>query len=258
MIIELDGLMDDRVAIVTGAGTGIGAATARLLGSKGLTVALVGRTRETLEQVAGEIGDRALVIPADVGAADAPAEIVETVLTQTGRLDVLVNNAAHFRLTLVEDVTADELDAHFAVNLRAPYLLVQAALPALKESPAPAVVNVSSAAAAMYRPRQSVYGLTKAGLEHMTMNMAAELARFRIRVNCIRPGPTDTPFHRTAVEDPEARIRQLAAMVPLGRIGRPEDIALWIWHLVDRDAEWVTGVVIPVDGGRILGPPETV
>lgn len=250
--------MDDRVAIVTGAGTGIGAETARLLASKGLTVTLVGRTPETLEEVAGGIGERALVVPADLADRDAPARIVAQVLEKLGRLDAIVNNAAHYRLTLVEDVTAEEFDEHMAVNLRAPYLLVQAALPSLKASPSAAVVNVSSAAAAMYRPRQTVYGLSKAALEHMTMNMAAELARFSIRVNCIRPGPTDTPIHRTAVSDVDERLRRLAAMVPLGRIGRPEEIAAWIWHLLDPAAEWVTGVVIPVDGGRVLGPREAI
>jgi NAD(P)-dependent dehydrogenase (short-subunit alcohol dehydrogenase family) len=250
--------MDDRVAIVTGAGTGIGAETARLLASKGLTVALVGRTLETLEEVAGEIGERALVILADLAEPETPSRIVQEVLTRAGRLDAVVNNAAHYRLTLVEDVDQEEFEAHVAVNLRAPYFLIQAALPALKESPAAAVVNLSSAAGAMYRPRQTVYGLTKAALEHMTMNMAAELARFGIRINCIRPGPTDTPIHRTAVADPDERLRQLAAMVPLGRVGRPQEIARWIWHLIDRDADWVTGVVIPVDGGRVLGPREAL
>jgi NAD(P)-dependent dehydrogenase (short-subunit alcohol dehydrogenase family) len=250
--------MDDRVAIVTGAGTGIGAETARLLASKGLTVALVGRTRETLEEVASEIGERALVVRADLADPATSAQIVEEVLARAGRLDAIVNNAAHYRLTLIEDVGPEEFDEHVAVNVRAPYFLVQAALPALKESPAAAIVNLSSAAAAMYRPRQTVYGLTKAALEHMTMNMAAELARFGIRVNCIRPGPTDTPIHRTAVADVDERLRRLAAMVPLGRIGRPEEIAAWIWHLLDPAAEWVTGVVIPVDGGRVLGPREVV
>ncbi len=127
-------------------------------------------------------------------------------------------------------------------------------LPALKESPDAAVVNVSSAAAAMYRRRQTVYGLTKAALEHLTMNLAAELAPDRIRVNCVRPGPVATDFH-LAVPDPEARLRELGALVPLGRVGQPEEIARWIWHLVDSDAAWVTGSVIGVDGGRVLGPP---
>jgi NAD(P)-dependent dehydrogenase (short-subunit alcohol dehydrogenase family) len=106
----------------------------------------------------------------------------------------------------------------------------------------------------MYRPRQTVYGLAKAALEHMTMNMAAELAPDRIRVACIRPGPVRTEFH-LAAEDPEERIRLLGTLVPLGRIGQPADIARWIWHLVDAEADWVTGAVISVDGGRVLGPP---
>jgi meso-butanediol dehydrogenase / (S,S)-butanediol dehydrogenase / diacetyl reductase len=249
----------DRAAIVTGAGSGIGAATARLLGSRGLTVALVGRRRETLQEVAAEIDagpGSALVVVDDLADATAPRRVVDAVLERASRLDVIVNNAGHLRLTPVEDVTADELDAHFAVNLRAPYLLVQAALPALKVSPAAVVVNVSSAAAAMYRPRQTVYAMTKAGLEHLTKNMAAELAPHGIRVNCIRPGPVDTPIYSTAVADPEARLRELGRLVPLGRVGEPEEIALWIDHLVDPEARWVTGSVLVIDGGRVLGSPE--
>jgi NAD(P)-dependent dehydrogenase (short-subunit alcohol dehydrogenase family) len=252
--------VDDRVAIVTGAGSGIGAATARLLARQGMTVALVARRRDALEAVAEEIAGTgtgaALVVPADLELAQAPREIVEVVLAETDRLDVIVNNAAAFKLSAVGDVSLDELDTHLAVNVRAPYLLVQAALPSLRRSPAPVVVNVSSAAAVLYRPRQTVYGLTKGALEHMTKNLAAELARDGIRVNCVRPGPAATPIHTQAVDDPEARLAALGRLVPLGRLGEPEEIARWIGFLVDRDAAWVTGSVISVDGGRALGPPE--
>jgi NAD(P)-dependent dehydrogenase (short-subunit alcohol dehydrogenase family) len=248
--------LDDRVAIVTGSGSGIGAATARLLAERGLTVALVGRRRELLEEVAGELGDRALVIQDDLADEAAPSRIVAVVLERTGRLDVIVNNAAAYALKPFPEFGVDDFDRHVAVNVRAPYFLVQSALPALRRSPAPVVVNVSSAAAVMYRPRQTVYGLAKAALEHMTKNLAAELARDGIRVVCVRPGPVNTPIHQ-AVADPAARLAALGRLVPLGRVGEPEEVAWWIAQLVDPRAEWVTGTVVSVDGGRVLGPPET-
>jgi meso-butanediol dehydrogenase/(S,S)-butanediol dehydrogenase/diacetyl reductase len=250
-------MSDQRVAVVTGAGSGIGEAAARLLAEHGLEVVLVGRRPERLEAVAAaitEAGGRAFPVRADLGLSHAPMEVVDTVLGARGRLDVIVNNAATYRLKPIQEFTVEDFDDVMATNLRAPFFLVQAALPALRASPAPVVVNVSSAAAAMYRPQQTVYGLAKAALEHMTMNMAAELAPDRIRVACVRPGPVLTEFH-LAAEDPEERIRVLGTLVPLGRIGQPEDIARWIWHLVDAEAEWVTGAVISVDGGRVLGPP---
>ena len=249
--------MDGRVAIVTGAGSGIGEATARLLAKQGLHVGLVGRRRERLAAVAEAIeaaGGQAFAVPADLGLPRSPWQIVDAVLEAGGRLDVIVNNAATYRLLPIEAFSLDDFDDVMAINLRAPYFLVQAALPALRSSPAPVVVNVSSAAAVMYRAQQTVYGLAKAALEHMTMNMAAELAPDRIRVACVRPGPVRTEFH-LAAEDPEERVRVLGTLVPLGRMGEPDEIARWIWHLVDRDAAWVTGAVISVDGGRVLGPP---
>jgi len=245
------------VAIVTGAGSGIGAATARLLAERGLGVALVGRRRERLDALAAEIaaaGGRAFAVPADLAEPQAPPAVVDAVLDACGQIDVVVNNAATLMLQTLEDVSVADFDRHVAVNVRAPYFLVQAALPALRSSSSPVVVNVSSAAAAMYRRGQSVYGLTKAAIEHMTMNLAAELAPDRIRVACVRPGPVESEIH-TSVTDPEARLRELGSLVPLGRVGRPEEIARWIWHLVDADAEWVTGAVLTIDGGRVLGPP---
>ena len=249
--------MDERVAIVTGAGSGIGESTARHLAQRGLEVALVGRRRDRLDDVAAEIaerGGRSFSVPADLAQPEAPRMVVERVLAERARVDVIVNNAASFQLKTVDEFTLEEFDDHMAVNVRAAYFLVQAALPALRASPAAVVVNVSSAAAVMYRRGQTVYGLTKAALEHMTMNMAAELAPDRIRVVCVRPGPVATEIH-TAVADPEARLRELGKLVPLGRVGQPDEIARWIGHLAERDAEWVTGSVLTVDGGRILGPP---
>jgi NAD(P)-dependent dehydrogenase (short-subunit alcohol dehydrogenase family) len=252
---------DDRVAVVTGGGSGIGAAAARLFAEGGFAVAVVGRRRKPLETVAADVeraGREALVVAADLSDSGAPASVVAVVGERFGRIDVLVNNAASFALKPFGEFSVAEFDGHVAVNVRAAYFLVHEALPYLRAAAAPAVVNVSSAAAVMYRPRQSVYGLTKAAVEHLTKQLAAELAPDGIRVNAVRPGPTDTPIHRRAGAHAEARLAELGRLTPLGRVGRPEEVAWWVVQLADEHAAWVTGAIFTVDGGRVLGPPGDV
>jgi NAD(P)-dependent dehydrogenase (short-subunit alcohol dehydrogenase family) len=244
-----------RVALVTGAGTGIGAAAARLLGANGCAVALVGRREEPLRAVAADV-DAAEVVVADLAERDAPQRVVEAALARFGRLDVVVNNAAVIRNGPFDSFTVDEFDMHAAVNLRAPFFLTQAALPALRRGEAPAVVNVSSSVGSIVKPSTTLYSVTKAGLEYLTRANAYELAQWRIRVNCIAPGPIDTPIHATYMDDLDAGYRDLARRIPLGRMGVVDDVARWVWWLAAPDTEWTTGNVIHVDGGQVLGVPE--
>jgi NAD(P)-dependent dehydrogenase (short-subunit alcohol dehydrogenase family) len=243
--------MTGAVAIVTGGGTGIGAATARLLAHEGLEVVIVGRRPELLAEVAAS-SSAITAIPADLGEADAPRRIVAEVTDRLGRLDVLVNCAAVIRNHPVAEYTLAEIDQHLDVNIRAPFLLTQAALPALTAAPNASIVNISSSSATIVRPGQSLYGTTKAALEYFTRSMAGELAPVGIRVNGIAPGPIDTPIHETWADDLDEAYRWLAAQVPLGRIGVADEIANWIWLLAGPVASFVTGVVIPVDGGQTL------
>jgi NAD(P)-dependent dehydrogenase (short-subunit alcohol dehydrogenase family) len=244
-----------RAAVVTGAGTGLGAAAARMLSANGCAVVLVGRRDEPLREVAADLGNAEVVV-ADLAERDAPRRVVEATLAAFGRLDVLVNNAAVIRNGAFESFTVEEFDHHVAVNLRAPFLLTQAALPSLRQAESPAVVNVSSSVGSIVKPGTTLYSVTKAGLEYLTRANAYELAQWRIRVNCVAPGPIDTPLHATYMDDLEAGYRDLARRIPLGRMGDADDVARWIWWLSAPETGWTTGNVVHVDGGQVLGLPE--
>jgi NAD(P)-dependent dehydrogenase (short-subunit alcohol dehydrogenase family) len=245
-----------RVAIVTGAGSGIGAAAAVLLAGHGLDVVLVGRRRDPLHAVADPLGDRALVIPTDIGEATGPPSVVAQTLQRFGRIDVIVNNAAVIETGPLDSFSRESFERHYAVNVAGPFFLVSAALPALRASEDAAVVNISSSVGSIVKPGNMLYGSTKAALEYLTRAWAYELASDRIRVNCIAPGPVDTPIHATYSDDLEATYADLARRIPLNRMGHVDDVAAWVWFLVAPESRWSTGNVIHVDGGQVLGMSE--
>ncbi len=247
--------LDGAAVIVTGGGSGIGAATARQLAFAGAAVVLAGRRASLLEEVADGItagGGRALCVPADLADPDSPRRITDACLDRYGRLDGLVNNAAVIQHQPLGEWDTGGFDEHVAVNVRAPFFLIQAALPALRESPVRSVVNVSSSSGTLRRTGQSVYGMTKLALDYLTQTLAGELAPLGVRVNAISPGPIDTPIHATWADDLAEAYRWLGSQVPLGRIGAPEEVALWITLLLSPVASFMTGAVIPLDGGQVI------
>jgi meso-butanediol dehydrogenase/(S,S)-butanediol dehydrogenase/diacetyl reductase len=249
----------ERVAVVTGAGTGIGAATARLLAEKGLAVALVGRRRELLEETAASIaaaGGRAHVLADDLADPEAPARVVDGTLEALGGLDVLVNNAATIKTGPLEAYSFEDFNHHVAVNIRSIFFLVQRALPALRASSDAAVVNISSVVGSIVKPGNLLYGMTKAAVEYMSKALAHELAADRIRVSCIASGSVKTPIHLLWAGSIENAERDLVPRIPIGRMAEPEEIAYWVHQLVAPETGFMTGDVLHIDGGQILGNPE--
>jgi 7-alpha-hydroxysteroid dehydrogenase len=242
-------LLTDRAALVTGAGRGIGAATALAFADAGADVALCARTRDQLEEVAAgvrERGRKAVVIPADIDDIARYPELLDETLGELGRLDVLVNNVGGTIPKAFLETSSRSFEKAFHFNVTTAFELTKLATPHLLESGAGSVVNISSAIGRFANRGSAAYGTSKAALSHLTRLLAADLAP-RVRVNAVAPGAIETWALGTVLTD-DIR-RKMEAGTPLRRVGEPDDIASAVLWLASPAGAYVTGKVIEVDGG---------
>jgi NAD(P)-dependent dehydrogenase (short-subunit alcohol dehydrogenase family) len=237
--------LDGKVAVVTGASSGIGAAIAQAMSDAGAKVVLTGRDEERLRACGASLGDHH-VVALDLTADGAPARLVAETLGAFGALNVLVHSAGIFWPKPFAEAPLEDFDAQFAVNVRAPYALTQAALPHLQ--PDGTVIFVSSIAGHVGFPSSTAYCGTKGAIELITKSLAMELAPLGVRVNAIAPGNIHTPMNARFFESEEYD-RSMIERTPFGRVGVVEDIAPVAVFLASDAARYIHGESILVDGG---------
>jgi NAD(P)-dependent dehydrogenase (short-subunit alcohol dehydrogenase family) len=241
--------LEGRTALVTGAGRGIGAACARALDAAGARVAIVARSRDELDAVAAALRHAPVVVTADLGTADGPGAAAAAVLDRfDGRLDVLVNNAGTALRKDSHDVTVDELDLLWHVNVRSALLLTAALLPALLAGGRGSIVSISSISGLRGAPRRSIYAATKAALDGMTRALAMEYGPQGLRANSVAPGVVDTAMWRENLARPGVADAVLG-LIPTRRLSTPEEVADVVAFLASDASRAITGEVISADGG---------
>jgi NAD(P)-dependent dehydrogenase (short-subunit alcohol dehydrogenase family) len=244
----MNGLLADRLALVTGAGSGIGEGIARGMAQEGARLIVVDIDGEAASRTAGAIGGGAHSFACDVTDRAACDALAASVRRELGAISVLVNNAGIIRRGAVTDAAARaDWDATLAVNLDGPYNMITAFLDQLRQSKG-AIVNIGSIQSFVALPNSAAYTASKGGVRALTKALAIELSPLGIRVNAIGPGLIATPLNAKARENP-AYMKNFAGRIPLGRIGTPEDIAPVAVFLACDMARYITGVTLPVDGG---------
>jgi 3-oxoacyl-[acyl-carrier protein] reductase len=241
--------LEGKVALVTGATGGIGAATARALHQAGATVAITGRRAAELEALAAELGSRVIVAPADLADPAAPSALVEKVEGEAGALDILVNNAGFTRDMLALRMGDADWQAVLDVDLTAPFRLARAALRGMMKKRSGRIVSIASIVGVTGNAGQANYAAAKAGLIGMSKSLAQEVATRGVTVNVVAPG-----FVKTAMTDAlnEAQKTALLSRIPAARMGTPEDIAGAVVYLASPAAAWVTGQTLHVNGGMAM------
>jgi 3-oxoacyl-[acyl-carrier protein] reductase len=243
-----------KTALVTGAAQGFGFGIAETFVREGARVAVLDLNGDKAKEAAQAIGRRAFAVTCDVARAKSVDKAVDRVIAKLGRLDIVVNNAGttHRNMPMTE-VTEEEFDRVFAVNVKSIYLMAKATVPHFREHGGGVILNIGSTAGVRPRPGLTWYNGSKGAVNLLSKSMAVELAPDRIRVNAIAPVAGETPLLATFMGDdtPEKRA-QFRASIPWGRLSTPQDMANAALYLCSDDAEMVTGTVLAVDGGRCI------
>ncbi|MCY1254139.1 Dihydroanticapsin 7-dehydrogenase [compost metagenome] len=243
-----------KIAVVTGAGSGIGRATAQLLAANGATVVLADRDGDAVKNVASTLSN-GVALQTDVADAGAIERLFLEVERRYDRLDILVNNAGMGTVGTVVDLEEADWDRLMAVNVRAMFLCAKHAIPLMQRGGAGSIVNIGSYTALSAIPARAAYVTSKGAIASLTRAMALDHASQNVRVNCVAPGTIETPWFAPAfasIDDPERLREQLAARCPMNRLGRPEEIAEAVLWLASDRASFATGSVLAVDGGASI------
>lgn len=240
-----------KVAIVTGGNSGMGRASAFALAEKGASIAVAARSASRGEQVVSElkgVGQDAVFIETDVSSVESCRALVRRTVEVLGRVDVLVNCAGTWTVTSALDVTEEEWDRQFAVNVKGAFFCAQAAIPHLVEQGSGKIINIASVASFVGFPGASLYCATKGALATMTKALATEFAPAGININSIAPGNIETPFNAQLMADPD-HYKACIDNTPAGRNGKPEDIAPAVVFLASEESSYMHGACMIIDGG---------
>ena len=246
------GKLDGKIALVTGGNSGIGLATAKRFVSEGAFVYITGRRQANLDAAVKEIGQNVIGIQGDVAKQEDLDRLFAQIKREKGRLDVVFANAGSGEFAPLGSYTPEHFDNTFNANVRGLVFTVQGALPLLPDGAA-VVLNASVVSSKGF-PNMGVYNATKAAVRSFARTWTAELKDRKIRVNVVSPGPIETPGMDTIAGDPEAQKQfktQMAAQVPLGRLGDADEIAKVVVFLASEDSSYVAGIELFVDGGMI-------
>jgi len=244
-----------KSALISGGGTGIGRAIALAFAREGAQVAVAGRRKEKLDEtlhLLQQAGCSALALECDVTKAADTKRVVKSAEDAFGKVNVLVNNAGALSVSTVENITEEDWDRVMATNVKGPFLMSRAALPAMRRAGGGSIINVGSVLGIVAIRDRAAYCASKGGVSMLTKAMALDHAHDNIRVNCVCPSIVESDMTRNLFAETEvgqqARESRLAS-IPLGRFGKPADIAGLAVFLASEESSWMTGTVIPVDGG---------
>ena len=248
-------LLANSVSLVTGGASGIGRAIAELFAREGSRVVIVdldGAKAETVASGIDEAGGTAMAVQADVAGAEGVDYAFARAVDVFGPVDILVNNAGASLGNDLRTIEPDIWDRNFAIVLKSAYLCTKAALPGMIDQGKGAVINIASVNGLMGLGEEA-YSAAKAGMVNLTQNTAIRYGQYGVRANCIAPGTVETPIWAERVAVNPNVFQELAVWYPLGRVGQPDDIAQAALFLASDAASWITGVVLPVDGGLTAG-----